>query len=167
MTGHGTIFKRPECRREIKFASCSSWTIFYNNNFEFLNPLYSCMLNLEFERKSGGNMLRKILVFYSAHSLPDYLWFVRIYNILDQKNDYAQTSRSFEYSKFEYHTLIMITRVDLNRVGFASGSNTVEDDWNDWNKPVMSRERAKLFRKRTCETMCEYDSVRLVPPLPN
>lgn len=47
-------------------------------------------------------------------------------------------------------TLIMMTSVDWKSIGFASGSRTDADDWNDWKRPVMSRERAKLLRKRTC-----------------
>ena len=46
-------------------------------------------------------------------------------------------------------TLIMITRVDLNSVGFAEGSSTVEEDWKDWKRPVISRDRAKLFLNKT------------------
>lgn len=46
-------------------------------------------------------------------------------------------------------TLMIITRVDLNSVGFAVGSKTVEEDWKDWKRPVISRESAKLLRKST------------------
>jgi hypothetical protein len=47
-------------------------------------------------------------------------------------------------------TLMMITSVERKRSGFVAGSRTVDEDWKDWNSPVMSRERAKLLRKRTC-----------------
>lgn len=43
----------------------------------------------------------------------------------------------------------MITNVDWNRLGLDAGSRTVELDWNDWNKPVISRLKAKLFRNST------------------
>ena len=46
-------------------------------------------------------------------------------------------------------SLMMITKVDRKSEGFATGSRTVELDWNDWNSPVISRLRAKLLRKRT------------------
>jgi hypothetical protein len=45
---------------------------------------------------------------------------------------------------------MMMVRMDRNRSGLLAGSRTVEEDWKDWNKPVMSRERAKLFRNSTC-----------------
>lgn len=45
--------------------------------------------------------------------------------------------------------LIMMTRVDWNRVGLAAGSNTDALDWNDWNNPLISRLNAKLLRNRT------------------
>jgi hypothetical protein len=43
----------------------------------------------------------------------------------------------------------MIVRIELKRSGLLAGSRTVEEDWKDWNSPVISRESAKLFRKRT------------------
>lgn len=43
-----------------------------------------------------------------------------------------------------------MTRVDLKSDGFDAGSSTVDEDWNDWNKPVISLESAKLLRNRTC-----------------
>ena len=43
----------------------------------------------------------------------------------------------------------MITSVDWNNDGFAAGSRTVELDWKDWKRPVISLLRAKLLRKRT------------------
>ena len=46
-------------------------------------------------------------------------------------------------------TLMIIISLDWNRVGFAAGSSTVDEDWNDWNNPAISRDRAKLFLKRT------------------
>lgn len=47
------------------------------------------------------------------------------------------------------HTLIIIISVDRNKVGLAAGSRTVEDDWNDWKRPAILRDIAKLFRKST------------------
>lgn len=44
---------------------------------------------------------------------------------------------------------MMITSVDWKRDGLAAGSRIVDDDWNDWNSPVMSLDNAKLFLKRT------------------
>jgi hypothetical protein len=44
---------------------------------------------------------------------------------------------------------MMITSVDWNRDGFDDGSRTVELDWKDWKRPVISLLRAKLLRKRT------------------
>ena len=46
-------------------------------------------------------------------------------------------------------SLMMIIKVDWKSEGFATGSRTVELDWNDWNSPVISRLKAKLLRKRT------------------
>ncbi len=46
-------------------------------------------------------------------------------------------------------TLIMTTNADWNNDGFAPGSRTVEEDWKDWKRWVMSRDKAKLLRKRT------------------
>ena len=48
---------------------------------------------------------------------------------------------------------MIIISLDWNRVGFAVGSNTVDEDWNDWNNPAMSRDKAKLFLKRTWNTI--------------
>ena len=45
-------------------------------------------------------------------------------------------------------TLMIIISLDWNREGFAVGSNTVDEDWNDWNSPAISRDKAKLFLKR-------------------
>ena len=45
--------------------------------------------------------------------------------------------------------MIIMTRVERKSVGLAAGSKTVDDDWNDWNKPAISLDRAKLLRKRT------------------
>ena len=42
-----------------------------------------------------------------------------------------------------------MTSVDWKREGFAAGSKTDELDWNDWKSPLISRLKAKLFRKRT------------------
>lgn len=42
-----------------------------------------------------------------------------------------------------------MTRVDWKSEGLAAGSRMVDEDWKDWNNPVMSRDKAKLFRKRT------------------
>jgi hypothetical protein len=53
----------------------------------------------------------------------------------------------------EIHTLMMIVRMDRNKSGLLAGSRTVEEDWNDWNSPVISRERAKLFRNSTYSKM--------------
>ncbi len=44
---------------------------------------------------------------------------------------------------------MMMTKVDLKSEGLVAGSRTVEDDWNDWNKPVISRDSAKLLRNNT------------------
>ena len=44
---------------------------------------------------------------------------------------------------------MIIISLDWNRVGFAAGSSTVDEDWNDWNNPAISRDKAKLFLKRT------------------
>ena len=55
-------------------------------------------------------------------------------------------------------TLMMMTSVDWKSMGFASGSRTDAEDWKDWNKPVMSRESAKLLRKRTWEK-CKYSAI--------
>jgi hypothetical protein len=33
---------------------------------------------------------------------------------------------------------MIITNVDWNSDGFAAGSRTVDDDWNDWNRPVIT-----------------------------
>lgn len=49
--------------------------------------------------------------------------------------------------------MIIMTRVERKSVGLAAGSKTVDDDWNDWNKPAISLDRAKLLRKRTCVTL--------------
>ena len=43
----------------------------------------------------------------------------------------------------------MITSVDWNSDGLADGSRTVELDWKDWKRPVISLLRAKLLRNRT------------------
>jgi hypothetical protein len=48
-----------------------------------------------------------------------------------------------------WHTLMIIISLDWKRVGFAAGSSTVDEDWNDWNRPAISRDKAKLFLKRT------------------
>ena len=45
-------------------------------------------------------------------------------------------------------TLMIIISIDWNREGFAAGSSTVDEDWNDWNNPAISRDKAKLFLKR-------------------
>ena len=45
-------------------------------------------------------------------------------------------------------TLIIIISSDWNKEGFAAGSSTVDEDWNDWNSPAISRDKAKLFLKR-------------------
>lgn len=50
----------------------------------------------------------------------------------------------------------MITNSDLKSDGFAAGSSTEAEDWKDWNKPAMSRDNAKLLRKRTCTTLVCY-----------
>lgn len=44
---------------------------------------------------------------------------------------------------------MMITRVDWNKDGFASGSSIEEDDWKLWNRLAISRDNAKLFRNNT------------------
>ena len=44
---------------------------------------------------------------------------------------------------------MIIISVDWNREGFVAGSRTVDEDWNDWNSPAISRDKAKLFLKRT------------------
>jgi hypothetical protein len=46
-------------------------------------------------------------------------------------------------------TLMIMTRVDWNRVGFAAGSKTDALDWKDWKRPLMSLLNAKLLRKST------------------
>jgi hypothetical protein len=46
-------------------------------------------------------------------------------------------------------TLMMTTSVDWKSDGLDAGSNTDELDWKDWKRPLMSRLRAKLLRKRT------------------
>jgi len=56
---------------------------------------------------------------------------------------------------------MMMARVDLNNVGLAAGSKTVADDWKDWKSPAISRERAKLFLKSTCEGGSIYIVVHL------
>jgi hypothetical protein len=45
--------------------------------------------------------------------------------------------------------LMIMTRVDWNRVGFAAGSKTDALDWKDWKRPLMSLLNAKLLRKST------------------
>ena len=47
------------------------------------------------------------------------------------------------------HTPMIIISLDWNRVGFAAGSSIVDEDWNDWNSPATSWDRAKLFLNRT------------------
>ena len=47
------------------------------------------------------------------------------------------------------HTLTTIISSDLKSDGFALGSSIIAEDWNDWKSPVISRDSAKLFRKRT------------------
>jgi hypothetical protein len=42
-----------------------------------------------------------------------------------------------------------MTSVERKSVGLAFGSKTVEEDWNDWKSPVMSLDKAKLFRNKT------------------
>ena len=44
---------------------------------------------------------------------------------------------------------MMMTSVDWKSVGFAAGSRTDALDWNDWKRPLISRLKAKLLRKRT------------------
>lgn len=55
----------------------------------------------------------------------------------------------------------MITKVDWNREGLAEGSSITEDAWKDWNKSAISRDNAKLFRKRTLKTIREFSEVVL------
>lgn len=50
---------------------------------------------------------------------------------------------------------MIITRVELKREGLAAGSRTVAEDWNDWNRLVMSLESAKLLRNKTYETVSD------------
>ena len=38
---------------------------------------------------------------------------------------------------------MIIINIDWNRVGFAVGSSTEDEDWNDWNNPIISRDKAK------------------------
>ena len=51
---------------------------------------------------------------------------------------------------------MIMTRVDWNRVGFAAGSKTDALDWNDWKRPLISRLKAKLLRKRTYDVSENY-----------
>ena len=44
---------------------------------------------------------------------------------------------------------MMMTNSERNSIGFAAGSRTLADDWNDWKRPAMSRDSAKLFRNKT------------------
>jgi hypothetical protein len=44
---------------------------------------------------------------------------------------------------------MMMNSLDRKRSGFFAGSKTVDEDWKDWNSPVMSRDRAKLLRNKT------------------
>lgn len=76
-------------------------------------------------------------------SLSDYFRLIGINDILHL------IVYSVHTNYCDSRTLIMITSVDRNSDGFAVGSRTVEDDWNDWKRPVMSRDSAKLFRNKT------------------
>ena len=44
---------------------------------------------------------------------------------------------------------MIMTSVDWKSVGFAAGSKTDALDWKDWKRPLISRLKAKLLRKRT------------------
>jgi len=43
---------------------------------------------------------------------------------------------------------MIIISSDWNRVGFVVGSSTADANWNDWNSPEISLDKAKLFLKR-------------------
>ena len=47
----------------------------------------------------------------------------------------------------------MIANVDWNREGLAAGSSTLDDDWKDWKRPVISLDNAKLFLNNTWANM--------------
>jgi hypothetical protein len=55
----------------------------------------------------------------------------------------------YDLQRYGLRALMMMTSVERKSVGFAAGSRTVDDDWKDWKRPVISRESAKLFRNKT------------------
>jgi ABC-type cobalamin transport system ATPase subunit len=80
-----------------------------------------------------------------SHILSHYLSLVRFNHVLNTAfNKELRMKRLHDKS-----TLMMMTRVDWNRDGLAAGSRMTEDAWNDWKRSAMSRDRAKLFLKRT------------------
>ena len=51
---------------------------------------------------------------------------------------------------------MIMTSVDWKSVGFAAGSKTDALDWKDWKRPLISRLKAKLLRKRTYGALENY-----------
>ena len=109
----------------IKFASFSSRTI-------FLNFSENLPIILEFCNVHHNNLTLGQYPFYQHPQHP---------------RKYCISTKSL--MAFLEATLMIIISLDWNREGFAAGSSTVDEDWNDWNSPAISRDKAKLFLKRT------------------
>ena len=109
----------------MKFASCSSCTIFWNfsENLSILSEV------------SNINCSHLTLGQYPFYQHPQH------------PGEHNISTKPLILSLRV--TLIIIISLDWNREGFAAGSSTVEEDWNDWNNPAISRDKAKLFLKRT------------------
>lgn len=145
MTGQGIIVRRPAWSLEMKFAPCSSCTIRCKDKNENLAIGRYCLLYLELEReptRKSNYYKHKILNEPRTPSLsplcqtPRRPW-----------RKHLATSEQDDRKR----TLMIIASVDWNRDGLAVGSKMTEDAWKDWKRSVMSRDRAKLFLKRTWE----------------
>ena len=124
ITGHGIMASLPWWSFVMKFVSCSSCTIFWNFSENLQIVLEVCNIYCDY----------LTLEQYPFCQHPQHPRIVCI-------------SMKLLISSLGV-TLMIIISIDWNREGFAAGSSTVDEDWNDWNNPAISRDKAKLFLKR-------------------
>ena len=107
----------------MKFACCSSCTIFWNFRENLSIMLGACNIQCD----------HLTLEQYLSCQHPQH----------PKRLCFSEKQPIF----YQGATLMIIISNDWNRVGFAAGSSTEDANWNVWNSSEISRDKAKLFLK--------------------